>query len=86
MPEFEIKVEDGMPELHDPAGPEIQTHEVGDELIITFSPGWTEKTGWQVGDTLVWSLNERDGMAVVVNKSAELRRKVNELLAAGPEL
>ncbi len=87
MPDFELKIEDATVDLHDPAGPEIQTHEVNDEFIVTFGPAWAEKTGWKAGDTLVWSINDPDkGGLSIINKSAELRQKVDALLAAGPEL
>ena len=85
MPTFEMKVEDGLPELHDPAGDDVQTHEVGEELIVTFSPRWVDQTGWKAGDTLEWDLPEGGGMSIR-NKSLELRKKVDAMLAAGPEL
>lgn len=85
MPTFEMQVEDGCTELHDPSGPDIQTHEVDEELIITFSPNWVAQTGWQVGDVLEWDLQEGAGM-VIRNKSRDLREKVDALLEAGPEL
>jgi hypothetical protein len=73
---------------HDPSGSDVQVHEVGDEVYLTFSDSFLEKSGWQEGDVIVWDL---DGDSVkIANPRADvrkaLREKVEELLRGGPEL
>lgn len=76
------------PANHDPNGPDVQIHEIEDEVYITFSDEFVEEHCWQDGDELVWDLSPSGPR--VSNPQAEVRRrlreKVNELLQGGPEL
>lgn len=66
--------------LHDPAGPIIQTHELEDgSMEITFDPQWAHEADWQVGDYLTWEL-EDGSVARVYNQQAELRKRLRDLL------
>ena len=76
------------PIAHDPSGPDVQVHEVGDEVYLTFSDDFLEKSGWREDDVIVWDLHGDD--IKLSNPKADARRalreKVEELLNGGPEL
>jgi hypothetical protein len=65
---------------HDPNGEDIQLHGVEDgDLVISFSDGFCEKSGWQVEDTLVWTV---DANAIKIScPAAEERLRKQEAQA-----
>jgi len=65
---------------HDPNGEDIQLHNVEDgDLVISFSDDFREKSGWQVEDTLVWTV---DTNAIKIScPAAEERLQKQEALA-----
>ena len=74
---------------HDPNGPDVQVHEEGDEVFITFSDDFLEKSDWRVDDEIIWEIGS-NGELAISNPKAEvrkaLRQKVDELLSGGAEL
>lgn len=76
MATFETRVDDHLPDLHDPAGPDVQVHEVGDEVVLTLGVDFLEESGWQAGDVIIWDLQGDD--ITLSNPKAEARRAFRE--------
>lgn len=74
--------------VHDPDGPEVQVHEVGDEVFMTFSEEFLQKTDWREGDQIIWDISS--GEVTLTNPKADMRKelhqRVDELLDGGTEL
>jgi hypothetical protein len=67
------------PATHDPAGDDVQVHEVGDDVYITLSDTFVEREGWQLGDELVWDATTDP--PTVSNPQADVRRMVRDAVA-----
>lgn len=74
---------------HDPHGPDVQVHEDDDEVFITFSDEFLNKSGWREDDEIIWELLP-NGEVKISNPKADMRKavrkKVDELLSGGAEL
>lgn len=74
----------------DPAGPEVQIHDQPDgSALMVFSPELQAALDLRLGDEMTFEVNETGNWQLVnlgARQRSELRRRVDALLAAGPEL
>lgn len=59
-----------MKTLHDPLGPDLQSHWQGEELIITISDKLAATLGWHEGDTVVFTVDEQLPKAISITKKS----------------
>lgn len=59
-----------MQNLHDPNGPDVQSHWEGEDLIITISDKLSDELGWKKGDTVVFAVDEHNPQQFSISKKS----------------
>ena len=67
---MELKVQLEASELEHTSTEQVQIHEVGDEVFMTFSADIIEQLGWKAGDSLIWRV-EGDRITLFHEKDAQ---------------